>query len=90
MKLIGEFELIDKDEFEKKVIAHGEAGERFGSFLETSESGNYIFQYLMEDTTEEEVVKKMTEVFEAPEEMLREDVHAIVEGLRATGFLKED
>lgn len=89
MKLKGEFELVDKDEFEKKVIAHGEAEERFGSFLEQSESGNYIFQYLMEDTTEEEVVRKMLEVFEAPEEDLKEDVHSVVIGLRDLGFLED-
>lgn len=89
MKLKGEFELIDKDEFEKSVIAHGEAEQRFGQFLASSESGNYIFQYLMEDTTEEEVVKKMTEVFEAPEEEISEDVHSIVCGLRQLGYLEE-
>ncbi len=89
MKLKGEFELRDKDQFEKEVVAHGEAGEHFGRFLAASESGNYIFQYLMEDTTEDEVVKKMLEVFEAPEQDIREDVHAVVEGLRQTGFLEE-
>lgn len=89
MKLKGDFELVDKDEFEKKVIAHGAAEERFGSFLEQSESGNYIFQYLMEDTTEDEVVRKMLEVFEAPEADLREDVHSVVSGLRELGFLED-
>ena len=29
MKLKGEFELVDKDEFEKSVIAHGDAEVRF-------------------------------------------------------------
>ena len=89
MKLKGEFELVDKDEFEKSVIAHGDAEVRFGRFLESSESGNYIFQYLMEDTTEEEVVKKMVEVFEAPEQEIAEDVHYIVSSLRELGFIEE-
>lgn len=91
MKLKGDFELIDKkdDQFEKVVVAHGAAGERFGTFLESSESGNYIFQFLMEDTTEEEIVKKMLDTFEAPEEDIKEDVHTIVCGLRDLGFLEE-
>lgn len=91
MKLKGDFELKEKedDKFEKVVVAHGAAGERFGAFLASSESGNYIFQFLMEDTTEEEVVRKMMDTFEAPEEDIKEDVHAIVSGLRDLGFLEE-
>lgn len=89
MRLKGDFELIDVDQFEKKVVAHGAAGERFGSFLEASESGNYIFQFLMEDTTVDEVVKKMCDTFEAPEADIREDVNTIVDGLRTMGFLDE-
>ena len=89
MKLKGEFELVPVDEFEKKVIAHGEAEKAFGKFLEASESGNYMFQFLMKDTTEEEVVKNMCLTFEAPEEEIREDVQAVVNGLRNMGFLEE-
>ena len=89
MKLKGDFELVDVDKFEKKVVAQGEAKERFGEFLESSESGNYIFQFLMEDTTVDEVVKKMCDTFEAPEADIREDVNTIIDGLRALGFLDE-
>ncbi|MBQ8934105.1 MAG: PqqD family protein [Lachnospiraceae bacterium] len=90
MKLKGDFELIQKDEFEKEVIAHGEAEERLGNILRSGETTNYIFQFLMEDTTEDEVVKKMTETFEAPEDQIREDVEMIVRGLRTLGFLEEN
>ncbi len=89
MKLKGDFELIQKDEFEKEVIAHGETEERLGNILRSSETINYIFQFLMEDTTEDEVVKKMTETFEAPEGQIREDVDMIVGGLRTLGYLEE-
>ena len=43
----------------------------------------------MEDTTEEEVLKKMVEVFEAPEQEIAEYVHYIVSSLRELGFLEE-
>ena len=89
MKLKGDFELVDVDEFEKKVVAHGEAEERVGKILESSESVNYIFQFLMKDTTVDEVVKNMVETFEAPEDDIREDVNMIVNGLRSLGFLEE-
>ena len=89
MRLVGDFELVDVDQFEKKVIAHGDAEERFGSFLEASESGNYIFQFLMEDTTIDEVIRKMCDTFDAPEADIREDVNTIVDGLRALGYLDE-
>ena len=90
MKLKGDFELVDVDQFEKKVIAHGETEARLGKILEQSESVNYIFQFLMEETTEDDVVKNMVETFEADEADIRADVHSIICGLRQTGYRSAD
>ena len=90
MKLKGDFELIDVDQFEKKVIAHGETEARLGKILELCECVNYIFQFLMEVRSEEDVVKNMVETFEADEADIRADVHSIICGLRQTGYLSED
>ena len=84
MKLKGDFELVDVDQFEKKVIAHGETEARLGKILEQSESVNYIFQFLMEETTEDDVVKNMVETFEADEE----DGDA-ASGIKGAGKIKQ-
>ena len=89
MKLKGEFELVPVDEFEKKVVAHGEAEQIFGNVLAASESVNYVFQFLMNETSEEEVVNNMKKTFEAPEEDIKEDVHTVINALRNKGFLEE-
>ena len=47
-----------------------------------------IIELLKEDTTEEEVVKKMRERFDAPEGVIEKDVKRVIEELNKIGALE--
>ncbi len=71
------------------VVATGKIGREFAGMIRNNESANSIFELLSNETTEEAVVDKMCERYDAPHAVIAADVHAVIEKLRQAGFLDE-
>ncbi|MDD6308924.1 MAG: PqqD family protein [Clostridia bacterium] len=74
---------------ENIVVATGEASQSFNGMIRSNETAKFIFDQLMQETTEEEIVAAMAKEYEAPKEVLEEDVHALIQTIREAGILDE-
>ncbi len=85
MKLKKEF-IIHESGNETMLVATGKA--KFSGLVKGNKMLGEILSLLKDDTTEEEVVRKMREKFEAPEGKIEEDVHKVVTELKGIGALE--
>lgn len=60
----------------------------FSGMVKGNKTLGAIIELLKEDTTEEEVVKKMRERFDAPEGVIEKDVKRVIEELNKIGALE--
>lgn len=60
----------------------------FSGMVKGNKTLGAIIELLKEDTTEEEVVKKMRERFDAPEGVIEKDVKHVIEELSKIGALE--
>ena len=60
----------------------------FSGMVKGNKTLGAIIELLKEDTTEEEVVKKMRERFDAPEGVIEKDVKHVIEELNKIGALE--
>ena len=60
----------------------------FSGMVKGNKTLGAIIELLKEDTTEEEVVKKMRERFDAPEGVIEKDVKHVIEELNKVGALE--
>ncbi len=67
----------------------GEAAQRFHGLIKSNKTAAFIVECLKEDTTEEEIIEKMVEKYDAPKERIAEDVFRIVTQLERIGALIE-
>ncbi len=74
---------------EHMVVATGEAAKTFNGLVRNNETANFIFEQLMEETTEEQIIAKICEQYEAPIEVVTADVKRVVNEIRQAGFLEE-
>lgn len=74
---------------EYMVVATGEAGESFHGMIRNNKTADYIFELLMQETTEEEIVKAVCEKFHAEASVVSADVHHLLDQIRQAGFLEE-
>ncbi len=72
---------------EYMAVATGEAAKDFNGLIRNNKTSNDIFSLLMTETTEEEVVDAMLEKYDAPREVIAEDVHRTILRLREAGFI---
>ena len=86
MKLSSSFITYD-DGDEKLVVSTGSAD--FSGLARGNATAGFIINCLENDTTEDEIVDKMLEKFDAPREVIAEDVHKIVEQLRSIGAIDD-
>ena len=61
----------------------------FSGIIKGNKTFGAILELLSEDITEEEIVSKLKERFEAPEELIEKDVKNALEVLGKTGALDE-
>ena len=71
------------------VVAVGGASQYFNGMVKLNASGVFLFEQLMEDKTEDDLVKAMTEKYEVDEETARKDVQSFVETLVKPGIIEE-
>lgn len=88
MKLKPGFIFHDIEE-EHLVVATGEASQHFNGLIRNNESANFIYRLLERETTEEAIVDAMYAQYQAPRDQISQDVHALLEQMRAAGILDE-
>ena len=59
----------------------------FSGALKMNKTGAAILELLREETTEEEIVEKLSGQFEVPEDQLREDVRRYLSALREKNLI---
>ncbi len=69
------------------LIPTGDAS--FSGIVKGNSTLGAIIDLMSEDTTEEEVVAKMREKYNAPEGVIERDVSLVIEKLRSIGALDE-
>lgn len=86
MKLRSEF-LIHKNENETLLVPAGSA--EFSGIVKGNNTFGEILSLLKDDTSESQIIKSMCERYEAPEEVISQDVRKILDSLRSINALKE-
>ena len=66
-----------------------EFSKSFHGMVKLNESGLFIWQQLVNDTTESAIVAAMLEKYDVPAEQAEADVHSFIEVLRNAGILEE-
>ena len=74
---------------EYMVVATGQAGEDFHGMVRNNKTADYIFELLMQETTEEEIIKAVCEKFHADVSVVTGDVHHLLNQIRQAGFLED-
>jgi hypothetical protein len=69
------------------VVAVGKESRRFNKMIKLNPSAAFIWKCLETETTEDEVVARLTENFDVSEEQARRDVAALVARIREEGIL---
>ena len=88
MKLKEGFLLHDVGE-DHMMVATGEASKVFNGLVRNNKTAAFIFQQLMNDTTEEQIVDAMLEEYNAPRERIEADVHKVIMQIQEAGFIEE-
>lgn len=70
-------------------VTQGIAAKSFNGLIRNNKTADSIMELLKEDTTEEKVITTMLEKYDAPRELIAQDVLKIVEKLRSVGLLDE-
>ena len=78
MKIKEEF-IYHESDGESMLIPTGDA--KFSGIVKGNKTLGVIMDLLKEDTTEDEIVARMKERFDAPEEVIRADVQTVIANL---------
>lgn len=74
---------------EHMVVATGEAGKLFNGLVRNNATANFIFEQLLQETCEEQIVDAMMAKYDASREQIASDVKRVVNQIREAGFLDE-
>lgn len=69
------------------IVSSGNAP--FAGVIKGNETAGRIFECLKEETTEEQIVAALQEEFDAPQELITENVKSIIDKLRKLGAIEE-
>lgn len=70
------------------AVAVGRDAAKFHGMLEMSETGKAALEWLKEDITEEELVRKMLDQFDGDESVIRQEVASFCKSLTEAGILE--
>lgn len=85
MKLKYTMEIIELDG--RPMAVPVDAGDEFSGVLHMNETTADILEILKNDVTEDEIVVKLKEEYEAPEEDIRRNVQKVMGILRENGLI---
>ncbi len=71
------------------AVPSGNASRSFNGMIRNNVTANFLFERLMNDTTEENLVSDLLEKYDVSEKTAKSDVHDFLEKLRKTGLLDE-
>ena len=74
---------------EYMMVATGDATASFNGLVRNNQTSNFILTKLLEDTTEEAIVDAMVKAYDAPKDVIQNDVHQIILKLKEAGFIDE-
>ena len=80
--------ILHSTEKEHIAVAAGKAGETFRGMIRNNSTANFIFEMLLQETTEEEIVAAMLEKYDAPKEQIAADVKRMLIQIEEAGFLE--
>ena len=83
MKLKNEFITHELDGEQIMVSALG----TFSGYLKSNKTAAYIVELLKSEITREEIISKLLERYDAPEEIISRDVDRILETLKKVGAI---
>jgi len=89
MKLKDDYILYNASDVETIAVATGDEAENFNGLLRANETAGSVLEYLKEETTAEEIVKRMLEEYDASEEDIRAGITDVLNSLRSIGALEE-
>ena len=61
----------------------------FTGMLRSNQTAGFIIEQLKHETTEEEIAAALFAEYDAPEDVIKRDVHAVIEKLRSIGAIDE-
>lgn len=71
------------------VVAVGDGSEDFNKLITINEVGAFIYKFLSEDRTRDEVVEAMLEKYDVTEEIAVRDCEAYITNLKTAGLLDD-
>lgn len=71
------------------VVAAGEAGRLFNGLIRNNKTAGFIYEMLLQETTEEQITDAMFQKYDAPREQISADVGRVIKQIREAGFLDE-
>ncbi len=71
------------------AVASGNASKFFNGMIRNNVTANFLFERLINDTTEENLVSDLLKKYDVSKEDASSDVHDFLEKLRKTGLLDE-
>ena len=88
MKLKEEYILYNSSPDELIAVATGDEAENFNGLLRANKTAGEIMEFLKEDLSENELVSKLLEKYDASEQEVRKDLAEILETLRSVGAIE--
>lgn len=85
MKLKEEF--ITRELADEQIMVS--SGGAFNGMVRSNKTAAFIVECLASDTTEKEIIEKMLEKYDAPEDIISEDVKKVLDTLRSIDALVE-
>lgn len=73
---------------ENLLVATGEAGKSFNGIVRNNETAAFIAELLKNEITEDEIVNKILEEYDADEKTVRKDVRKLLDTFIKEGFLE--
>lgn len=70
------------------VIAVGEASKTFHGMINLNSAGKDIWQGVADGLNEDEIAKRLTEIYEVDLEMAKEDTHRLVQKMYEAGVIE--
>lgn len=72
---------------EQIMVAAGVA--RFSGMVRSNKTAAFIVDCLKEETSETEIVEQLLSIYDAPKEVIEQDVRRILDSLRSIGAIDE-
>lgn len=74
---------------EQIMVAAGNAAQRFRGMVRSNATAAFIIDCLAQEITQEALVEKMFEKYDAPRALIEQDVQRVLDALRQIGALDE-